>query len=153
MEYGLISLFAVELILAFLVFQAYRSISTEGHKLSSLLGSASSQQYALDVRITAATDAANEARRTAQALRETHYDAVMARLSQLEATTEKLARTIENTEEKIKSVNARASAIARHRRKLEEEEDGAAEQQAVEFEQPAAAPVSIIPRHFGRRIA
>jgi len=151
MEYGLIALFAVVLTLAFLVFQAYRSISDEGRKLSSLLSNSTSQNLAIEARITAVTSAADESRKAVALLRETHYDAVMARLKQLEAVIERVDRTSENNEERIKSLNARASAIARHRKKLEEEDDSTESTQAVEYEQ-AAAPPQMLPRHFGKRL-
>lgn len=117
-DYGLVSMFAIQLAIVLATYHAWRGIKAEISALESL--------RAGNAAVTSRVDALS-AKMDTQAERISSLDAApkatKARIEELEALCGKVDRRVEALDGKIVSVSARVSAYAKHRKAAVEDEE------------------------------
>lgn len=166
MEFGIFSLFAVQFLLSFLAFTAWRAIASEAGRIKDAENRMSSKVDALDAAVSAATEAAKAAagaamaeavaaKAEAQSVRGSHFDTLLRRIDSAEASTLGFTKQVEVLADKVASLGGRLSNFARvyKRQDAEEKEPAPAPgPNGVEQLDLAQLAPQVVPGHFGRKV-
>lgn len=152
MEFGIFSLFAVQFLLSFLAFTAWRAIASEAGRVKDAENRTASRMDALEQAVTAATAKASAAEAEAKAVRGAHFDTLLRRIDSAEASTLAQTKQVETLLDKVASLGGRLSNFQRTYKRSEETEPAPAPgtNGIEQTELPVMSP-QVVPGHFGRK--
>lgn len=155
MDYGIVSLFAVQLVIAFLTGLAWWSLKDASSQAKDVENRIKGETTGLRATVDQLRADLSETRSMVATIKGTHYDSLLKRIDQAEDRTIKFERAVELCTEKTASVAGRLSVFQRHY-KIEKENpepapDGSKHPDAIRFDAEPPAQRATIPGNFGRK--
>lgn len=121
MVYGLVSMFTIIVALTFLNFIAWRDMKAEKDRINALETARALEYVGIRSDLAAAKSASDDARKSSEMVKGSHYDTLLKRIDTAEASALGCLRQVETFAEKIASFGGRLSSMAKHAKPKEEE--------------------------------
>lgn len=123
MDYGIIGLFAIELILTFLNFLAWRDVKSQEKALSAQEAARAAQYETFRLEVAASKAQAQEAKESSSLVKGTYYDTLLKRIDTAEATVLGYEKQLLMMQARVASLTGRVTANARYAKQESDDDD------------------------------